>query len=369
MTIRQKYENAIRECLRATCKAGGMLVIIRDRELYINEYSSFEEYCVATFGCSRDWGDRAINHWRIDKIATPIGVNIENEYQARALIGLTDDQVKEALKYVPEIVGSGRLTHEHLRLAALRVRKPTSKRTAIPKKVKVSVEDLGHAISLVSKAKEELQKGDQEASLQTITEVTTFLVDLQTLTTRAIITNITATDSRAGQPAPAASALQVPCETVGVQAFTEDTKPATVMHNTSRQPQLRSAEVHKPEPGASPSEPIESIAGQKPMSERPVEVQVGSEAVAIRKWNEVPLIVGNWLIGHGVAIPDVSFVKQLASDFPASARLKTLANGALIELGDDRPNLLRKARRLLEESGRGEVAITVRLASEELVDV
>jgi hypothetical protein len=362
-----QYEGTIRECLNATYKAGRVLVHIRNDELFREDYPSFEDYCVKRWGCSRDWGDRAINHWRVAELATPIGVRIENEYQARALIGLTDEEVQKAAKFVLELAGDARLTHDHFEMAALKV-KPRRSRKVRPtssKSLKVSMAQVDNALTLVGKAEEELKRHDETAVYETLMAI------------KACLFRLCPGVNQPGSPIAPTAPSQL--AGLGDQAVTPPARTTSV-EVVSLTPMQEVLAEDVPQPAAQAERPTEIPCPPAARTDRmatlhrilpnqPVAIQVGSSTAPIQRWNEVPISVANWLIAQGTAIPTVSFVKRAVSSFPASARLKTLSDGALIEVGDDRPNLLRKARRLLDETGHRHVTIAVRLGSGETIQV
>jgi hypothetical protein len=96
---------------------------------------------------------------------------------------------------------------------------------------------------------------------------------------------------------------------------------------------------------------------------------MGASSVPITRWYKVPICVANWLLERGSSLSSLAFVQRQSSAFPASARLKTLRDGSFIELGDDRARLLRKARRMLNQCGRGDLTMAVRLSNGETIDL
>jgi hypothetical protein len=89
----------------------------------------------------------------------------------------------------------------------------------------------------------------------------------------------------------------------------------------------------------------------------------------ISKWNQVLLSVANRLFQRGTPLPELSFLKRSPSAFSASARLKTLDDGSLIDVGDDRPNLIRKTRQLLRECRCTGLTIAVELGDGSTVSI
>ncbi len=85
-------ERTFRRSDRTPFRAGRVLQVIRDNELYREAFPSFAAYCKRRLDCSRSRADRYIGAWRVDQLLTPIGVTLRHESQARPLIALTDDQ-------------------------------------------------------------------------------------------------------------------------------------------------------------------------------------------------------------------------------------------------------------------------------------
>ncbi|MCX6924583.1 MAG: DNA sulfur modification protein DndB [Verrucomicrobia bacterium] len=87
-------------------------------------------------------------------------------------------------------------------------------------------------------------------------------------------------------------------------------------------------------------------------STHPAEVRIASEAIRIRKWNQVPIAVANWVLRQGKSLPVLqNFVHRNNIGFANSANTKELKNGWYIEVGDSQETLLLKGRRLLDSSG------------------
>jgi hypothetical protein len=72
--------------LKSFVAVGTALLEIRDRRLYRAEHGSFEAYCKAAFGFSRERGRQMI---QAAQVATMVGT--PNERQARELVPLLDD--------------------------------------------------------------------------------------------------------------------------------------------------------------------------------------------------------------------------------------------------------------------------------------
>ncbi len=94
----------------------------------------------------------------------------------------------------------------------------------------------------------------------------------------------------------------------------------------------------------------------------PVEIRIGTEVVKVTKSNQIPVLVGNWILKQGKTIPRIqNFVHEADSGFPRAAQTKQLVNGWYVEIGDSQDVLLQKARRLLDACGFREVRLEILL--------
>jgi DNA sulfur modification protein DndB len=92
----------------------------------------------------------------------------------------------------------------------------------------------------------------------------------------------------------------------------------------------------------------------------PTEVRIGDVPIWVRRANEVPVVVANWILQQGRALRRMqNFVHEMDSGFSASAQTKRLDNGWFIEVGDSQETLLLKGRRLLDACGFSEVTLKV----------
>ncbi len=86
---------------------------------------------------------------------------------------------------------------------------------------------------------------------------------------------------------------------------------------------------------------------------KPAKINIFGDEIEIRKQNEIPISVANWLLDHGNTLPEVpNFIHRNKADFKmSSATPKPLKDGRFIEVGDDKNRLLDKARNLLKIAG------------------
>ena len=98
-------------------------------------------------------------------------------------------------------------------------------------------------------------------------------------------------------------------------------------------------------------------------------MQLGNTVLPVKKWNQVPELIANWLLNQGFSLTDLSFIHSSESAFRPSARLKALANGAWIEVGDDRLHLFSKARQLLAGCRQTDVTCIILMADGSRIDL
>ena len=108
--------------------------------------------------------------------------------------------------------------------------------------------------------------------------------------------------------------------------------------------------------------PARVVDRRRRRTTRPREVRIGGCAESVRAWNEIPVVVANWILSQGKALPRVeNFVHEADADFAQSALTKELNNGWFIEIGDSQGTLVQKGRRLLDDCGLRNVGFQIRL--------
>jgi hypothetical protein len=357
-----KCESTLASYEEDAFEAGRAYQTIRDQRLYRPEYATFPEYCGHKWDRSRAHVDRLIAAARVQSLLTPIGVKLLNEYQARKLSFLLDDEIKEAGKLLLHIASAREITAEDCRQVAAKIRTSRSVVSARPKLSKmrkIAEEVLAH----VSAADKALKQGEAKAVLAALAHLRDYLEGIAAkhgAGDKAVIAN-----SSTSAAAPAETPGVPPgggCRVLATRKTFSEGSPENLPENTedsdgasqpSPESEVGTVKTH--------SNPVPPVKPEK-CGCRPVAVVLGPSGGAITKWNEVPLFVANLLLKEGPIRPDVPFIRRQASEFPPSARLKPLDDGWLIELGDDRANLLRKTRRLLENSGRGHQKLAIQLS-------
>lgn len=113
-----RCEAVIRQGLETFLDVGRALTTIREKGLYKDKYSTFEDYCRERWEFSKTHANRLIGAAKVVDVLTPNGVTIDSESQIRPLTGLDSDQVQRAWKKVEEMAGGGRITANLVRRAA-----------------------------------------------------------------------------------------------------------------------------------------------------------------------------------------------------------------------------------------------------------
>ena len=106
------HEHVIESARRSFVDMGRSLLAIRTERLYAGEYSTFAEYCDARWDISEAYANRVINAALVATKATPIGVEINSEAQARELADLADepDQLRQVWDEATRRAAGGRVT-------------------------------------------------------------------------------------------------------------------------------------------------------------------------------------------------------------------------------------------------------------------
>ena len=106
------HENVIENARRSFVDMGRALLAIRTERLYSREYSTFAEYLEARWDVSEAYANRVINAALVAIKATPIGVEINSEAQARELADLADEpeRIREVWDEATRRAAGGRVT-------------------------------------------------------------------------------------------------------------------------------------------------------------------------------------------------------------------------------------------------------------------
>jgi hypothetical protein len=98
-----RHEKAIEKGLHAFVEAGKALAEIRDGDLYVDAYRTFDRYCELRWGMKPAHANRTINAAIVATHLTPIGVIPANEAQARPLTTVRDEDGAIDLEQVGEL--------------------------------------------------------------------------------------------------------------------------------------------------------------------------------------------------------------------------------------------------------------------------
>jgi hypothetical protein len=102
-----RLETIVKTGLDNFVKVGQALTEIRDRQLYRQEFGSFEAYCLDKFGFKKSQGYRLIDAARIHKITekvSPNGGHFQSERQTRAIADQARKEVKQAQKPHDDVI-------------------------------------------------------------------------------------------------------------------------------------------------------------------------------------------------------------------------------------------------------------------------
>jgi len=106
-----QLEETIRQGLNTFVDVGSALLEIRDKRLYRQEYSTFEEYCREQWGMQRAHAYRLIESAKVLNTLSPIGdILPATESQARPLASLEPEEQVEAWKRVITSTPEGNVT-------------------------------------------------------------------------------------------------------------------------------------------------------------------------------------------------------------------------------------------------------------------
>jgi hypothetical protein len=85
----------------------------------------------------------------------------------------------------------------------------------------------------------------------------------------------------------------------------------------------------------------------------PIRINIFGEEVEIRRWNQVPEAAANWILDQRKALEEYpNFIHRDKADFQIqNPSFKQLKNGLIMEVGDDKPRLLYKTKRMLKLAG------------------
>ncbi|MGH7968790.1 MAG: hypothetical protein ACREIC_08705 [Limisphaerales bacterium] len=118
MRERDQCETIIGRGWNTFLEVGRALSRIRQKRLYRDQYSTFEEYCREKWDFSKTHANRLIEAAAVDNILAPIGVKVKKESHVRALVWLSPQQIIATWQKAQELAGGGEVTARLIRQAA-----------------------------------------------------------------------------------------------------------------------------------------------------------------------------------------------------------------------------------------------------------
>ena len=354
-----QYESIIQNYWRAPFEAGRALESVREQRLYLNLYPNFDSYTVERWDFCRSKADRLIGLWTVYQVVAPIGVNLENEYQARPLLGLTKEQMVEAGKIALEISGGKKLTAKHFQIAAQKV-KPPHKKPTPPKAIPASAKSVAKVLALVSEAEAALSEDNNEKVLEALAAIKAFLAPpiSDFLAKRLVVIDATPEAPKCDTATGVVTSPQEPIPVVTDSANTNVAPKSTPKPETTKTAVVSTSGKSG---SITPAGSNATCSAGKDSARQPSGVRLGATEQSITRWNEVPTFVANWLLGQGHDLPSIACIKRNPLDFPASARIKQLGENWFIDVGDGRQKLMKNARLLLQKTGHDDIRINVQL--------
>lgn len=125
ITELEQCETIIERGLRTFVDVGGALLKIRDKKLYRQEYSTFEEYCQSKWSIARRTAYQYIEASKvIENVRRGAQIEPVNERQARPLTKLDPEQQREIWREVVETAPEGKITGKFVEEVVERKTKP-----------------------------------------------------------------------------------------------------------------------------------------------------------------------------------------------------------------------------------------------------
>jgi hypothetical protein len=111
---REELEATIAKHITGFVDAGEALAEIREERLYRNTHKTFEDYCTAKWGMTRQHANRLVRSAEVIGNLEPIGSKPESESHVRPLVGLSPDQQKEVWTEAVKTAPGGKVTAKHV---------------------------------------------------------------------------------------------------------------------------------------------------------------------------------------------------------------------------------------------------------------
>lgn len=111
----------VRRGLSTFYETGQALFKIRDKRLYREEYSTWEDYCRDECGKSKTHINRLIDSSSVVQNLTPIGVKISTESQARELTKFEPERQRQVWQAAVDTAPNGQPTAAHIQETARQI--------------------------------------------------------------------------------------------------------------------------------------------------------------------------------------------------------------------------------------------------------
>jgi len=118
----ERCETEIRKDLGAFVRVGQAMLEIKERKLYREKYSTFEQYCQQSWGYKRHYAYHLLSAAAVcSEMLTMVNISPpENERQVGPLHGLSGEEAAAAWKRAAEVAGSRRITGHMVKNAVQR---------------------------------------------------------------------------------------------------------------------------------------------------------------------------------------------------------------------------------------------------------
>jgi hypothetical protein len=178
---REKCEHVIRNGLATFLEVGQALATIRNKRLYRDFFTTFEDYCRQKWEISKSHANRMIEAAVVVSILTPIGAKPSSESQIRPLVGLAPQKIPDAWNRAKELAGSGEITAKVVRQAAEEF-KPASTHDSEAVTGKSSPKKrtpLASALDLIDQIEKKVKKSGSKAVLKDLAKLREHLCVIQ----------------------------------------------------------------------------------------------------------------------------------------------------------------------------------------------
>lgn len=152
--LKQQVRDQFAKGFAATVQIGHALIEIRDSKLYRDEYAAWEDYLIVEYGgLKQNYASRLMKTAKLDKCLeaaeVPTNLRPKTESQARELLCVPGDKLREVVTNAHALAGESGITAEHFRQAAAEYKPALSTTSTMkPSKAKIEVPKSSAARSL-----------------------------------------------------------------------------------------------------------------------------------------------------------------------------------------------------------------------------